>query len=886
MKLHFDGNQQYQWDAVHAITDLFEGQPLAGGNFEFIQSFGAVKYNENGFGNHLSLTEDQILQNVQIIQEKNNIKNDNTALQGMNFSVEMETGTGKTYVYIKTIYELNKLYGFQKFVIVVPSVAIREGVLKNLQVTNDHFQSLYDRCPVNYDVYDSKNIPLLRNFASANTIQILVINIDSFTKEDNVINKPNDKTSGKKPVEFIQSCAPIIIVDEPQKMETAIRVKAIENLTPLCTLRYSATHTNLYNLLYSLNPVKAYDLGLVKQIEVDSVFSEHAMNDAFMQLEKITATKTKITAHIKIDVNTSAGPVKKTITVKSGDDLYKLSNEREVYKDGFIITEMDAGNAVISFTNGIELHTGETKGGMNEQVIQYMIRKTIEEHLKKEVKLQSKGIKVLSLFFIDKVKNYREYDDDGEMLKGKYARWFEEIFVQEIKKPAYKGLYEHLKNTGNTETIIHDGYFSSDNKGRVKDTKGDTQQDDAMYKLIMQNKEKLLDLNTPLRFIFSHSALTEGWDNPNVFQICTLNETKSEIKKRQEIGRGLRLPVNQEGQRITDKDINRLTVIANESYEDFAKALQQEIENDCGVSFAGRIKDKRKVEKVNLRKGFEMDERFLEIWNRIKFKTSYKVKYATTALIDNAAIQVKEMPETRRPYIKSSKKRLLITEDGIKGQLLSDSGNNDYTPAFDIPDVLSYIQAKTELTRNTIFEILMKSGRINDILINPQLFMDNVIEVIKSTVRFLMVDGIKYEKIDGETYEMTFFDDEEMEIYPNSFTFNISNPDKTIYQNFISLDSNVENIFVKDCESSENIEFYFKLPYWFKINTPIGTYNPDWAIVYKGEKIIYFVAETKGAGQELRTSEKMKIKCGEEHFKVLNEIKYEQVSTVYDLANF
>ncbi|HMG68605.1 MAG TPA: DEAD/DEAH box helicase family protein, partial [Chitinophagaceae bacterium] len=793
MKLHFDGNQEYQWDAVQAVTRVFEGQPLSGSNFEFTQAFGPIHYTENGFGNRLLLSEEQIWENVQFIQQTNHISTGNTELQGMNFSVEMETGTGKTYVYIRTIYELNKLYGFKKFVVVVPSVAIREGVLKNLQVTNDHFQSLYDRCPVNFNVYDSKNIPQLRDFASANTVQILIINIDSFTKADNIINKTNDQTSGKKPIEFIQSCRPFVIVDEPQNMETSIRKKAIENLHALCTLRYSATHTSLYNLLYSLNPVKAYDLGLVKQIEVDAVLSENAMNDAFMQLAKITIAKTKITARIKIDSNTAAGPVKKILTVKTGDDLYSLSNEREVYKDGFVITEMDAGNAYISFSNGIQLFTGETRGGMNEEIMKYMIRKTIEEHLKKEVIRQEKGIKVLSLFFIDKVSNYREYDDAGNILKGKYARWFEELFVQEIKKPDYKNLYAHLKSANNIEAIIHDGYFSLDNKGRVKDTNGETQADDTMYKLIMQEKEKLLDPDTPLRFIFSHSALREGWDNPNVFQICTLNETKSEIKKRQEIGRGLRLAVNREGERIFDKEINKLTVIANESYEDFAKALQQEIEKDCGVSFTGRIKDKSKAQKINFRKGFEIDRKFLEIWNRIKFQTSYRVTYDTAVLINNAAKKVNEMPETRRPLIKSTKKKLLLTDEGIGGQLLSDSADNNYAPQFDIPDVLSYIQSRTELTRNSIFEILKKSGRINELLINPQLFMDNAIEAIKSALYLLMTDGIRYEKIDGKEYELTLFDDEEMEIYPNSFTFNVANPDKTIYENRVALDSNVEN---------------------------------------------------------------------------------------------
>jgi type III restriction enzyme len=877
MKLHFDSNQEYQIDAIKAVTDIFEGQPLSNGDFEFTIKTTGTLLSENGFGNNLTLNGDQIWENIKAIQQRNEIRNANTTFQGMNFSIEMETGTGKTYVYIRTVYELNKLYGFKKFVIVVPSVAIREGVLKNLQITQDHFRSLYDRATINFDIYDSKKVSNLRSFASNNAIQILVINIDAFAKDENVINKPNDKLTGKKPIEFIQSCDPIIIVDEPQNMETVIRRQAIANLNPLCTLRYSATHTNLYNLMYSLNPVKAYDLGLVKQIEVDSVLSENAMNEAFVQLESIVPSKTKITAKVKIDFNTDKGVAKKSISVKSGDDLYKHSNQREIYKDGFIIDEIDAGNGSISLTNGLVLYIGETQGGMNDEIMKFMIRKTVEEHFKKERAYRNKGIKVLSLFFIDKVKNYREYDTNGNQVKGKFALWFEEIYNHESSKPTFSGLIPYSVDE------IHNGYFSTDNKGKVKDTGGESQADDDTYKLIMQDKEKLLDITTPLRFIFSHSALREGWDNPNVFQICTLNETKSEIKKRQEIGRGLRLPVNQDGERIFDRNINKLTVIANESYEDFAKALQQEIEQDCGVDFSGRIKDKGKKRKVNLRKGFEADPKFLEIWGKIKFRTRYSVSYNTNDLITLAAKAVKDMPETKKPTIRSTKKRLLITNEGVEGLLVSDSGNDSYGLTFDIPDMLAYIQAKTELTRSTILDILKKSGRITELLLNPQLFMDNSVNVIKTALYDLMIDGIKYERIGTKVYEMQLFEDNELEIYLDQFTHTVNAPDKTIYDNYIPLDSTVENNFARDCESSENIEFYFKLPFWFKIDTPIGQYNPDWAIVFKGEKKIYFVAETKSAGQELRGSEKLKIKCGKEHFKNFEDVIYKQVTKVSEL---
>src|SRR3990167_6467549 len=558
MKLHFDSNQEYQIEAISAVTDLFEGQPLSGGDFEFSLNETGVLLTENGVGNKLTVTDDQIWENVKRIQHRNKIKNGNKELQGMNFSIEMETGTGKTYVYLRTIYELNKLYGFKKFVIVVPSVAIREGVLKNLQITRDHFQTLYNKTQSNYDVYDSKKVSNLRGFAGGNTIQILAINIDAFAKDENIINKPNDKLTGKRPIEFLQSTHPIVIVDEPQNMETDIRKRAIENLNPLCPLRYSATHTNLYNLVYSLNPVKAYDLGLVKQIEVDSVVSENDFNSAFLQLENISRVGNTIKAKVKIDVSVKDGVKRKSVTASGKNlDLFLLSNRNEKY-DGLKIYEIDFGNEQIELTNGIVLKKGETQGGMNDEVMKFMLRKTVEEHLKREKSYKGRGIKVLSLFFIDKVKNYREYDASGNPIKGRFALWFEDMYRQEIAKPAYIGLLPYAVHE------VHNSYFSQDSKGRLKDTEGESQADYDTYKLIMQDKEKLLDPDTPLRFIFSHSALREGWDNPNVFQICTLNETKSEIKKRQEIGRGLRLSVNQNGERIFDRNINKLTVVANE----------------------------------------------------------------------------------------------------------------------------------------------------------------------------------------------------------------------------------------------------------------------------------------------------------------------------------
>ncbi|MFA4916568.1 MAG: DEAD/DEAH box helicase family protein [Syntrophales bacterium] len=379
MKLHFDPNQQFQLDAINSIVDVFEGQPLSRGDFDFSLTYARSFFQEGGIGNRLTLSEEQIFENVKTIQEKNELVVSDK-LDGMNFSVEMETGTGKTYVYLRTIYELNKKYGFKKFVVVVPSIAIREGVLKNLEITFDHFQNLYDKTPVNFDVYDSKRVSNLRNFAISNNIQILVINIDSFAKDENVINKPNDKLTGKRPVEFIQATNPIVIVDEPQNMETEIRKNAIAKLNPLCTLRYSATHTNRYNMVYSLDPVKAYDLGLVKQIEVDSIVTENDFNEAFVCLEKVIAAKTKTAAKIKIDVNANDGVKRKTVTAKVGDDLYDLSDKRDIYKNGYIINGIDVADGFIELSNGATVFVGDTLGGLSDEVMKVQVKKTVEEH--------------------------------------------------------------------------------------------------------------------------------------------------------------------------------------------------------------------------------------------------------------------------------------------------------------------------------------------------------------------------------------------------------------------------------------------------------------------------------------------------------------------------
>lgn len=881
MKLQFSPNQDFQLQAMQSTLDIFEGQPLSKSEFEFslAQAEGSLSFSEYGVGNKIVLSEEAILANVQRIQERNGLS-PSLKLDGKNFSVEMETGTGKTYVYLRTMYELNKKYGFKKFIIVVPSIAIREGVLKNLEITNEHFQNLYNNMPVSFYVYSAKNVSQLRGFASSNTIQILVLNIDSFAKDENIINKSNDKLTGKRPIEFIQHTNPIVIVDEPQNMETEIRKKAIQSLNPCCTLRYSATHTNLYNLVYRLGPVKAYDLGLVKQIEVDSVVTENSFNQAFVRLESIKSLPTKITAKLRIDCNTNEGVTKKSVKVESGDNLYELSNKREMYKDSYIVDEIDAENQHVTFISGMKLSVGGVEGDFQDEIMRVQIRKTIEEHFAKELKLRSRNIKVLSLFFIDKVKNYRLYEG-GAVKKGKFAEWFEEIYNEFSQKPEYKGLIPFSAEQ------VHDGYFSQDKKGVLKDSREgrSSEDDESAYHKIMVAKEQLLDANEPLRFIFSHSALREGWDNPNVFQLCTLNETKSELKKRQEIGRGLRLAVGSDGNRVFEKAINRLTVVANESYEDFAKQLQNEIEKETGEKFEDRIKRKDDKKQVRLRKGYEADPIFLDLWERIKQKTTYRVQYDTEELVKESIKRIKELPEITAPRILFQKTEMKMVKEGLVGATLKTKAYAIDSPQFVTPDIIGYIQGKTHLTRSTIYRIVRESGRIADALKNPQLFMDAAVKEIKTVLAEKMIDGITYKKIADEYYEMRLFEEGEIEQYVD-YLYQVRNQEKTVF-NYVTIDSmsSVEKKFAEDCDINEDVEFFIKLPRDFVIDTPVGKYTPDWAVVFKDEKRLYFVAETKSHLHygDLRSEEWQKIRCGKKHFEKFEDVEFKHVKELKEL---
>ena len=657
MKIKFDANQRYQLDAIYAVTDLFDGQSLAGGAFEArLNGTASELLTEFGVGNALRLSEERLLENLRGIQRRNKIALVDE-LKGMHFSVEMETGTGKTYVYLRTIFELNKRFGFKKFIIVVPSVAIREGVQKNIELTRDHFRDIYGHEPLDSWVYDSRQVSRLRQFSGSNQVQVLIINIDAFNKAaNNVIHRENDRLSGRNPIEFIQATQPILILDEPQNMESPRARRAIRSLNPLCTLRYSATHRNVHNLVYRLDPVGAYNLKLVKRIEVDSILDGPDFNRPYVHLKSIEASRSGIIARIEVDVAAASGPKRKVIVLKGAGADLKERTGRDIY-DGYVVEEINRADGFLSFANGMTLGLGDVQGGYTDDVMRVQVFETVKEHLEKELRVhrnlpEGKRLKVLSLFFIDRVANYVEE-------RGKIRQWFIDAYRELAARPRYSVLPLPPVERA------HNGYFAK-RKGSAQDTSGRSQADEKAYALIMRDKERLLSLEESLRFIFSHSALREGWDNPNVFQICTLNETKAEVKKRQEIGRGMRLPVLETGERCFDEAVNRLTVVANESYDNFARALQQQIEEECGVSFGeGHIKNKRERKEIRLRKGWKLDPVFRGLWDRIKHRTRYSVEYESAKLIESASRTLRTMPQIKPPSIHVLKAGIEITAEGI-----------------------------------------------------------------------------------------------------------------------------------------------------------------------------------------------------------------------------
>lgn len=968
MKLKFDNNLPYQRQAIDAVVDLFNGQTpkQSGFTVELTSKQVGLYDTEMGIGNLLELDEEEILENLQAVQLRNGLPQTNTLKKGVyDFDIEMETGTGKTYVYLRTIFELNKKYGFSKFIIVVPSLAIKEGVKKSVEIMTDEFKMLYDNAIFDSFVYSGDHPEDIRSFAVSDNLEIMIINIDAFRRsftdpekesKANIIHRRIDKMNGMKPIDLIAGTNPIVIIDEPQSVDTTDKSKeAIKSLNPLCTLRYSATHVDKHNLVYKLDAVDAFDLELVKQIEVASFESRDYHNKPYLKLISVDNKKSPITARIELDADRNGKIQRKVFTVKQNDDLSsrKLGN-RDIY-DTYIVNDIycEKDNEYVDFTSNSDvLYIGKAIGDIDDMAIKrQQIKKTIEEHLNKELVLNKKGIKVLSLFFIDKVANYRYVDDEGVRHKGVYAEIFEECYNELIKRPKYHTLFDDLDDTIPVEKV-HDGYFAQDKKG-YKDTSGNTAADDDAYKLIMKDKERLLSFESNLRFIFSHSALHEGWDNPNVFQICTLNETRSEVKKRQEIGRGLRLCVNQDGERQHGFSINTLTVMANESYEEFAEKLQKEYEQDQGIKFGiiethsfanipvknetgeieylgqeasesiynhfeqlGYINEKGKIQddlknalrdnkvsvpdefkdiktaivsicekaagklnikptddrrKIELNKNVYLSDDFKELWDKIKYKTTYNVEFDTDKLIEKCSEAIMRELDVSSPKLVYTKAKANVNVGGIETKETVRQGIRADGVRETLPDIITYLQNGTNLTRKTILEILTRSKTLDSFKKNPRKYMEEALRIISSRMRGMIVDGIKYTKIgDDDYYAQELFKDEELYGY---FEHNMIASDRSVFE-YVVFDSQNEERFAKKLENNDDVKCYAKLPDWFKIDTPLGSYNPDWAVLIEkdDEKKLYFVIETKGSIQidMLRPAEYDKIHCGMKHFEALN----------------
>ena len=979
MKLHFEPNLDYQLQAIESVCDLFRGQEICRTEFTVTMKLPdqqltlGVADTDKGLGNRLTLVDDQLLDNLRSVQLRNGLAPSSTLASG-DFTVEMETGTGKTYVYLRTVFELNKRYGFTKFVIVVPSVAIKEGVYKSLQITEEHFKSMYAGVPVDFFLYDSSKLGQVRNFATSATIQIMVVTVGAINKKEvNNLYKDSEKTGGEKPIDLIRATRPIVIVDEPQSVDGGLSgagKAALDAMNPLCTLRYSATHANKHHMVYRLDAVDAYERKLVKQIEVAAATIEDAFNKPYVRLLEVS-NKKGISAKVELHVQTATGAKPQVLAVNDGDDLQQLA-KRAVYADfrvGEINTAKGEEFMELRYPGGeVYLALGQAHGEVDALAVQReMIRRTIKEHLEKEKLLRPKGIKVLSLFFIESVARYRQYDKDGNPVKGDYARIFEEEYRRAAKLPAFQSLFGEV-DLAQQAAAVHDGYFSIDKKGRWADPeldkegglKNETSRADAErgYNLIMKEKEKLLTFSTPLKFIFSHSALKEGWDNPNVFQICALREMGSERERRQTLGRGLRLCVNQDGQRVYGHDVNRLTVIATESYQEFADQLQKEIEADTGIRFgiveqhqfatiaittpdgkvaplgvdqskalwdhlraAGHIDAKGKVqdslktalkdgklalpeafepyrgqvaellrkvtgrvevknrddrENVPLRKGADgkavtLSEDFKALWDRIKHKTTYRVQFDNDKLIRDCTAALTRDLHIARARLQWRKAEIGIGKAGVEAR----EKEGAYTVTLDeadieLPDLLTDLQDRTQLTRRTLVKILTECERLDDFKRNPQQFIEQAAEIINRCKRMALVDGIRYQRLGDDVYwKQELFEEEELTGY---LTNMLRDTKRSIYEHVV-YDSATERDFADALEKDDDVVLYAKLPGWFKVPTPLGSYNPDWAVLVNkdGTKRLYFVVETKSSlfTDDLRNKESAKIECGKAHFKAL-----------------
>ncbi|MBH0130555.1 DEAD/DEAH box helicase family protein [Salinibacterium sp. NK8237] len=975
----FDASQPYQLDAILSVVDLFDGQPkdveklvttLRGAamlpksdqmalDIDLTQEVGAV-------GNKLVLDRDLLLANLQRVQDLNGLEVSGDLFgEALDFDVEMETGTGKTYVYLRTIFELAEKYNFTKFVILVPSVAIREGVLTSIRMMREHFNGLYPSHPFDASVYSGKSAEEVQPFATSTNVQIMIMTIDSIRGNANtrIIHQTRDKLNGLRPLDYLKATHPVVIMDEPQNMESQLSQSAIGDLDPAFTLRYSATHKTQRNVVYRLDPVDAHDLGLVKQIVVAEVQQQGSDATPYIKLIEVKREPTW-TARLELSSRKADGSLeRRVLNVKPHQELSdeRLTNN-SIY-EGWRVNEISLEPAYVDLTAHGFLHEGESIGGSSGAIYKEMIRETVREHLRKESMLRDKGIKVLSLFFVDKVASFLGDGASNEDANGDFVKWFDEVFVEERAKSAR---YQELLPQSPSE--LRRAYFSQIKRGkttRFQDSSGLSRADDDTYELIMQAKERLLDEAEPVRFIFSHSALREGWDNPNVFQICTLREMGAETERRQTIGRGLRLPVAKTTEgftRVADQGIATLTVIANESYRAFAKSLQNEYKiagveigrvrvsefskiprhaqdgsvtdelfgytrskevfdhlTQNGFLADGQVTSKflpntfqfsldlpvyledyenqiidlirrtsieRYVKPKNnrhpraLNKQLYASTDFEEFWHAISRKTSYRVSVKREEIIANSLKAIEESPKIDALRVQITRAGVKVLRGGAKGEEFG-TRSAELKGSYELPDIITELQDATSLTRKTIVDILAGSGRLAEFINNPNDFIAMVKRALKAELGKIIVEGIKYERIAGSVYELRDLQAdglEEKERFLDQM-YQVKNTQKTDFD-YVVYDSDIERQFAEKLDSREDVKMFMKLPGKFKIDTPVGPYNPDWAIIKHedGEDRVYMIRETKSTldDSKLRPSELAKIKSAKKHFAAIGIEDYDR----------
>jgi type III restriction enzyme len=972
-KIKFNPNLPYQRIAVKSAIDLFNGQWKSSSPFTIRggEYFGKADEATTvvGESNRLTISDNKILNNLRTVQMEQGL-DVSAKLGDPDFTIEMETGTGKTYVYLKTIINLYKEYDFKKFIIVVPNKAIREGVNASLNDLKEHFHNITG-IKYHHFVYNSQDLSLVTSYARANTLEIMIINIAAFNRsfksddmqdKANVIHRDNEKTFGRKPIELLAETHPIVIIDEPQSVDNTDKAKeAIRSLNPMALFRYSATHRQITNPIYKLGAVDAYNQELVKQIEVLSIFEDTDLNGIYIKVNSTNPAKRETDLELNIIKNGKSSRTSKK--VKYNALFHEVTDNPEYI--GLRLTNIDDNSIEINGNEKIYIGGVKTSSSLysDDELKRMMIRETIKTHFEKQLLLLDKGIKVLSLFFIDRVVNYRDYEAIDE--RGKYARMFEEEFQKLTQENLfYQKLFERW---GGNMGKLHEGYFSIDSKNRMKDTKGDTDDDISTYDKIMKRKGILLSETEPCRFIFSHSALREGWDNPNVFQICMLKDPQTKVDKniriRQEIGRGLRIAVNQSGERVHNKGVNILTVIANETFGDFVSRFQSELRDDEGEHFdiitfekfknltyladdgvrhvlgeplakelyshleregyienvkvkgvekAGKPTEKleetlkinptmvvpnepvfapyaeviskriqelaTKIEitkhkpkrKVHLNKRVAYSNEFKALWDRIKHKSIYSVEFDVESFKQKCITELNELEVGKIVYNIERATIQIDSDAGVSDAngIKTDFGAMSYTGKIQIPDIIRYLQNEIGLKRQTLVEILSESRTLGKIILNPQLYMELVRDTIRRLMRHELVAGIKYEQI-GEDFVMELPSDDEVEQYFNKLV--VETPNHCVVDCF-AVDSKEEQQFAQTLDNSDRISCFMKLPSTFKIETPLGTYNPDWAVYVKGvENKVYFVVETKGTDifSELREKEQDKIKCARKHFAVV-----------------